>query len=114
MLHFCFLQLAEKRNSEEMSFVYEASYIDLACDSDDKVVESHKRIPQKIELETNNIDCLANGTCAMRKIQISNCQTRSKRNTEQKTAGFEIELTCDSRVCKYQYILYKHFPSLAF
>lgn len=91
-------QCTEKRNSEEMSFVYEASYIDLACDSDDKVVESHKRIPQKIELETNNIDCLANGTCAMRKIQISNCQTRSKRNTEQKTAGFEIELTCDSRV----------------
>lgn len=97
-----FFFLAEKKNSEEMSFFYEASYIDLVCDSNDKTIDTHKRIPPKIELETNNIDCLANGTCALRKIQISNCQTRSKRNAEQKTAGFEIEITCDSHVCKYK------------
>lgn len=93
-----------------MSFVYEASYIDLVCDSDDKVIDSHKRIPQKIGIETNTIDCLKNGTCALRKIQISNCQTRSKRNAEHKTAGFEIEITCDSQVCKYIYNFYRHFP----
>lgn len=93
-----------------MSFVYEASYIDLVCDSDDKVIDSHKRIPEKIGIETNTIDCLKNGTCALRKIQISNCQTRSKRNAEHKTAGFEIEITCDSQVCKYIYNFYRHFP----
>lgn len=91
-------QCTKKKNSDEMSFVYEASYIDLVCDSNEKAIDTHKQIPQKIELETKNIDCLANGTCALRKIQISNCQPRSKRNAEQKTAGFEIEITCDSHV----------------
>lgn len=91
-------QCTEKRNSEEMTFVYAASYIDLVCDSDDKVIDSHQRISQKIGIETNNIDCLKNATCALRKIQISNCQKRTKRNAEHKTAGFEIEITCDSHV----------------
>lgn len=95
-----------------MSFVYEASYIDLVCDNDDKVIDSHQQIPQKIELETNKIECLENRTCALRQIQISNCQTRTKRNAEHKTAGFEIEITCDSHVCKYRYNFYEHFSTV--
>lgn len=97
-----------------MSFVYEASYIDLVCDSNEKAIDTHKQIPQKIELETKNIDCLANGTCALRKIQISNCQPRSKRNAEQKTAGFEIEITCDSHVCKYKSSYLQTISSVTF
>lgn len=87
-----------------MSFVYGASYINLLCDTDDKVREVNKKIQQQIKVETNSIDCVTNGTCVMRKIEILNCPTRSKRNVEQNTAGFEIEITCNSRICKYKYI----------
>lgn len=95
-----------------MSFVYEASYIDLMCDSDDIVSDFNKQIPQTIGSETNNIDCLANGTCTLRTVQTSNCQMRSKRSAEQETAGFEIEITCNSRICKYEYHFCKnkHIP----
>lgn len=84
-----------------MSFQFTASYISLVCDTDDKTNDTRNKIPRMLKFAIQDIDCIANNTCLLQQINVTNCFTRTKREAENKTVGFQMELSCDSQICKY-------------
>lgn len=95
-------QCVETKNSTKMSFVYSAFYIDLVCDSVEKVTESMTKIPQKLKFGIDTIDCVKDGKCSLSQMDVANCHQRIKREAENKTAGFHLELVCNSRIYNSQ------------
>ena len=95
-----------------MSFIYSASYTDLICDSNEKVESSKINISQQVTIQTSNILCIENGTCTLQRVDVANCHVRSKRETGGTSAGFKIEITCNSLVRMYLFCipLYAGFP----
>lgn len=88
-----------------MSFIYSASYTDLICDSNEKVESSKINISQQVTIQTSNILCIENGTCTLQRVDVANCHVRSKRETGGTSAGFKIEITCNSLVRMYLFCI---------
>ncbi|XP_078337815.1 uncharacterized protein LOC111100868 [Crassostrea virginica] len=121
-------QCIERKENEGMSFTYSAAYADLFCDSSEKVIDSKNSILQKVKQQIDDLNCIQNATCALEKIDITNCQQRFKRDiqeqrTDDMTAGFDLKITCDpgasnSEECynilsnAFQLLLYKTNSSL--
>lgn len=97
---FCSYTFTEEKDSEKMTFKYSASYVDLVCDSDEKAKYTKDIIMKKIDVQSAQIQCILNGTCTLEHAHVTKCTDRSKREIRNKTAGFELELGCNSRICK--------------
>lgn len=97
---FCSHIFAEEENSEKMTFIYSASYVDLVCDSDEKAKDTQDIIMKKINIQSAQIECILNGTCTLEQAHITQCINRSEREIRNKTAGFELKVGCNSRICK--------------
>lgn len=91
---------AEKKDSEKMTFIYSASYVDLICDSDEKAKDTKDIILKKISVQSAHIECILNGTCTLEHVHITKCTDRSKREIRNRTAGFELKVGCNSGICK--------------
>lgn len=91
-------QCIEEKDSEKMTFIYSASYVDLVCDSDEKAKDSKDIILKKINVQSAQIECILNGTCTLEHAHITKCIDRSKREIRNKTAGFELKFGCNSGI----------------
>ena len=103
---FILVNISERKENEGMSFTYSAAYADLFCDSSEKVIDSKNSILQKVKQQIDDLNCIQNATCALEKIDITNCQQRFKRDileqrTDDMTAGFDLKITCDPGACKF-------------
>lgn len=97
---FCSYTFAEEKDSETMTFLYSASYVDLVCDSDVKAKDTKDIILKKINVQSALIECILNGTCTLEHAHITKCTDRSKREIRNKTVGFELKVGCNSGICK--------------
>ncbi|XP_062573264.1 uncharacterized protein LOC134235178, partial [Saccostrea cucullata] len=95
-------QCIETKNSTQLSFMYSASYIDLMCDTTEKVADSKTEIPQKVKTGMETLDCITDGLCSVELINVANCHRRTKREAENKTVGFQLKLACNSRIYNSQ------------
>ena len=107
---FLLVKISERKENEGMSFTYSAVYDDLFCDSSEKVTDSKDSILQKIKQQIEDLDCIQNDTCALEKIDITNCYHRFKKDIEETknsdiTAGFDLKISCDPRACKFAEVI---------
>lgn len=91
---------AEEKDSEKMTFLYSASYVDLVCGSDEEAIDTKDIIMKKINVQSAHIECILNGTCTLEHAHVTKCTDRSKREIRNKTAGFELKFGCNSGICK--------------
>lgn len=103
---FILINISERKENEGMSFTYSAAYADLFCDSSEKVIDSKNSILQKVQQQIDDLNCIQNATCALEKIDITNCHQRFRRDVQEQktvemTAGFDLKITCDPGACKF-------------
>lgn len=91
-------QCIEEKDSEKMTFLYSASYVDLVCDSDEEAIDTKDIIMKKINVQSAHIECILNGTCTLEHAHVTKCTDRSKREIRNKTAGFELKFGCNSGI----------------
>lgn len=78
-----------------------ASYKDLECDTSIKYKDTHKFIPEAVQLGLNNIECVSTGVCFLDRVTVTECNQRQKRSTVMSNAGVDVSLSCDPAVREF-------------
>ncbi|XP_048737007.2 sushi, von Willebrand factor type A, EGF and pentraxin domain-containing protein 1-like [Ostrea edulis] len=89
---------SEIKDSKKLQVSYVASYKDLECDTSIKYKDTHKFIPEAVQLGLNNIECVSTGVCFLDRVTVTECNQRQKRSTVTSNAGVDVSLSCDPAV----------------
>ena len=99
--------MTEYENASSLTIEYVASYADLICGYSASASHAEREIRLVLRTASDQIECVKDGMCIIRQLEVVNCTThsREKRELSLEKAGFSTKYECDADTCKDNMIL---------